>query len=190
MSLLVLMVTAALQAVVVVMSGSVALLGDTIHNVADALTALPLGVAFLLGRRSATRCYTYGYGRAEDLAGLAVVLVIASSSVLAGYESLRRLAHPAHVSHLAFVAVAAVIGFAGNELVARYRITVGRRIGSAALVADGCTPAPTGSPRSPSSSEPPVSRSARGGPTQSSACSSPSRSCWYYVVRHGRSTGG
>ncbi len=136
-SLLVLIVTAAVQAVVVVLSGSVALLGDTIHNVADALTALPLGLAFLVGRRPPTRRYTYGYGRAEDLAGLAVVLVIALSSALAGYESVRRLTHQAHVSQLGLVAVAAVVGFTGNELVARYRITVGRRIGSAALVADG-----------------------------------------------------
>ena len=137
MSLLVLMLTAAVQAVVVVMSGSVALLGDTIHNVADGLTALPLGVAFVLGRRPVTRRYNYGYGRAEDLAGLAVVLVVAASAALAGYESVQRFAHPARVSHLWVVAAAAVIGFAGNEVVARYRIGVGRRIGSAALIADG-----------------------------------------------------
>lgn len=130
-------VTAILQAAVVVVSGSVALLGDTLHNVADALTALPLGLAFLVGRRAATRRYTYGYGRAEDLAGIVVVLVIAGSSVLAGYEATRRLIHPAPVHHLWAVVAAALIGFAGNELVARYRIRVGRRIGSAALVADG-----------------------------------------------------
>jgi cation diffusion facilitator family transporter len=137
MSLLVLTLTGVLQAAVVILSGSVALLADTIHNFADALTALPLGLAFLVGRRPATRRYTYGYGRAEDLAGLAVVLVIAASSALAGYESVRRLAHPARVTHLGVVAAAAVIGFAGNELVARYRINVGRQIGSAALLADG-----------------------------------------------------
>jgi len=118
-------------------SSSVALLGDTLHNVADALTAVPLGIAFVLGRRAATRRYTYGYGRAEDLAGVAIVLVIAASSALAAYEAVQRLFHPATVSHLPYVAAAALIGFAGNELVARYRITVGRRIGSAALVADG-----------------------------------------------------
>ncbi len=136
-SLAVLGATAVLQGVVTALSGSVALLGDTLHNVADALTAIPLGVAFVVGRRPATRRYTYGYGRAEDLAGIAIVLVIAASSALAGYEAVRRLIHPAHVSHLPYVAVAAVIGFAGNEVVARYRIGVGRRIGSAALVADG-----------------------------------------------------
>ncbi|GHJ47887.1 cation efflux system protein [Catellatospora sp. TT07R-123] len=136
-SLLVLGVTAALQAVVVLFSGSVALLGDTLHNVADALTAVPLGIAFVVGRRPANRRYTYGYGRAEDLAGIAIVLTIAVSAVWAGWEAVSRLLHPQEVRHLAYVAAAAVIGFLGNELVARYRITVGRRIGSAALVADG-----------------------------------------------------
>jgi cation diffusion facilitator family transporter len=136
-SLGVLGATAALQAVVALWSGSVGLLGDTLHNVADALTAVPLAIAFLLGRRPANRRYTYGYGRAEDLAGIAIVLVIAASSVLAGYAALRRLWHPAPVHHLLAVALAAVLGFLGNETVARYRIVVGRRIGSAALVADG-----------------------------------------------------
>jgi cation diffusion facilitator family transporter len=129
--------TAVVQAVVVAVSGSVALLGDTLHNAADALTAVPLGIAFVVGRRPPTRRYTYGYGRAEDLAGLVVVALIAASSALAAYEAVNRLVHPHPVASLAAVAVAAVIGFAGNELVARYRIRVGRKIGSAALVADG-----------------------------------------------------
>jgi cation diffusion facilitator family transporter len=136
-SLAVLGATTVIQAVVVAMSGSVALLGDTLHNAADALTAVPLGVAFVLGRRPPTRRYTYGYGRAEDLAGVAIVLVIAASSVLAAYVAIDRLIHPQKVSNLIAVAAAALVGFAGNELVARYRITVGRKIGSAALVADG-----------------------------------------------------
>ena len=136
-SLVVLGVTALAQAVVVVWSGSVALLGDTLHNAADALTAVPLGIAFTVGRRAPTRRYTYGYGRAEDLAGVVIVLFIASSSVLAGYEAIRRLANPQPVDHLWAVAAAGVLGFIGSELVARYRIRVGRRIGSAALVADG-----------------------------------------------------
>jgi cation diffusion facilitator family transporter len=136
-SLLILGVTAAAQAVVVVFSGSVALLGDTLHNVADALTAVPLGIAFLLGRRAATRRYTYGYGRAEDLAGIVIVLTIAGSAAVTGYAAIGRMLHPRDVDHLAWVAAAAVIGFVGNELVARYRMVVGRRIGSAALVADG-----------------------------------------------------
>jgi len=137
LSLLILAVTAAIQAAVVVLSGSVALLGDTLHNVADALTAVPLLIAFRLARRPATKRYTYGYGRAEDLGGLFVVAIITLSSVLAAWEAIDRLIHPRHVTHLWVVAIAAVVGFAGNEIVARYRLRVGRRIGSAALVADG-----------------------------------------------------
>jgi cation diffusion facilitator family transporter len=129
--------TAIAQLTVVLISGSVALLGDTIHNFADALTALPIGIAFLLGRRVATRRYTYGLGRAEDLAGVVVVMIIAASAALAGWQAVDRLLHPQPVQHLWIVAAAGVIGFAGNEIVARYRITVGRLIGSAALVADG-----------------------------------------------------
>src|SRR5438094_3684576 len=136
-SLAVLGATAVLQAVVVAVSGSVALLGDTLHNAADALTAVPLGVAFLVGRRSPTRRYTYGYGRAEDLAGVVIVVFIAASSALAAYAAVTRLAHPRSVSDLLAVAAAALIGFTGNEVVARYRIRVGRKIGSAALVTDG-----------------------------------------------------
>ena len=136
-SLAVLGVTAVIQAIVVAFSGSIALLGDTLHNAADALTAVPLGVAFVIGRRPPNRRYTYGYGRAEDLAGVAIVLVIAASGALAAYEAIDRLAHPHRVSNLLAVAVAALVGFTGNETVARYRIRVGRRIGSAALVADG-----------------------------------------------------
>lgn len=136
-SLLGLGVTACIQAVVVVWSGSIALLGDTLHNVADALTAVPLLVAFTLARRAPTKRLTYGYGRAEDLGGLFVVAMIALSSGLAAYESIQRLVHPQHVSHLWAVAAAAVVGCIGNEVVAQYRIRVGRQIGSAALVADG-----------------------------------------------------
>ncbi|MFD0563370.1 cation diffusion facilitator family transporter [Kitasatospora saccharophila] len=136
-SLLVLGVTAAAQAVVAVLSGSVALLGDTVHNAADALTAVPLGVAFLLGRRAASRGYPYGYGRAEDLAGVAVVLAVAASALVAGWAAVQRLLHPEPVGQLWAVAAAALAGCAGNEWVARYRIATGRRIGSAALVADG-----------------------------------------------------
>ena len=136
-SLAALGVTAGVQAIIVSVTGSVALLGDTLHNVADALTAVPLLIAFWLARRPANDRYTYGYGRAEDLAGLFVVAMIALSSALAAYEAINRLMHPESVSNLWAVAVAGVVGFVGNELVARYRIQVGRRIGSAALVADG-----------------------------------------------------
>ncbi|MGE2832725.1 cation diffusion facilitator family transporter [Mycobacterium sp. SMC-4] len=136
-SLLALGLTAAAQAVVVAVSGSVALLADTVHNLSDALTAIPLWVAFVLGRRAATRRFTYGYGRAEDLAGLFVIAMIALSAAVAAYESIKRLFQPAAIDHVGWVAVAGLIGFIGNELVAVYRIRVGRRIGSAALVADG-----------------------------------------------------
>jgi cation diffusion facilitator family transporter len=136
-SLAVLTTTAAAQAVVVVLSGSVALLSDTLHNVADALTAVPVGIALLIGRRPSTRRFTYGYGRAEDVAGIVVVLVVLGSAVLAGYESVRRLAEPTDVHALGAVAVAGVVGAVGNEIAARVRIRTGRRIGSAALVADG-----------------------------------------------------
>jgi cation diffusion facilitator family transporter len=136
-SLLVLGATALAQLVVVAVSGSAALLADTIHNFSDASTAVPLWVAFVLGRRAATRRYTYGYGRAEDLAGVFIVAMIALSAVVAGYESVHRLLEPRPVANVGAVLAAGVIGFLGNELVAVHRIRVGRRIGSAALVADG-----------------------------------------------------
>ena len=136
-SMTILGITAAAQATVVWISGSVALLGDTVHNLGDALTAIPLAVAFTIGRRPASRRYTYGYGRAEDLAGILIVVVIAASAVFAGAAAVSRLRHPEAMSFPWVVAFAALVGFAGNELVARYRLKVGHRIGSAALVADG-----------------------------------------------------
>ncbi len=137
LSLLILGATAIFQVIVVVLSGSVALLADTVHNAGDALTAIPLAAAFILGRRPATGRLTYGYGRAEDLAGLAVLAVILFSAIYAGYEAVQRLIHPSTPGYLAAVAIAGLVGFAGNEWVAIYRIRSGRRIGSAALVADG-----------------------------------------------------
>jgi len=136
-SLIGLGITAILQAVVVIISGSIALLGDTLHNVADALTAVPLLIAFTLARRAPTKKYTYGYGRAEDIGGLFVIAMMLLSSVLAAYEAIYRLLHPQQVHYLWAVAAAGLVGFLGNEIVARYRIRVGRQIGSAALVADG-----------------------------------------------------
>ncbi len=136
-SLAALLLTAVFQLVVVIASGSVGLLSDTLHNFADALTSLPIWFAFILGRRLPTRRFSYGFGRAEDLAGLIVLLFIAVSSVVAAYEAIDRLLHPAEVTLLWAVALAGVVGFVGNELVARYRIKVGREIGSGALVADG-----------------------------------------------------
>ncbi len=136
-SLLVLGLTAIAQIVVVIVSGSVALAADTIHNFSDALTAVPLWIAFALGTKAATRRYTYGFGRAEDLAGLFVVAMITLSAIVAGYEAVMRLTNPQRIEHVGWVALAGLIGFIGNEWVALYRIKVGRRIGSAALVADG-----------------------------------------------------
>jgi cation diffusion facilitator family transporter len=107
------------------------------HNASDALIAIPLAVAFIIGRRPPNRRYTYGYGRAEDLAGIVIVLMITLSSVLVAWEAISKLIHPHRATALAAVAGAALAGFAGNEVVARYRMRVGRRIGSAALVADG-----------------------------------------------------
>src|ERR1700758_57849 len=136
-SLVVLGLTAAAQLGVVMVSGSVALAADTVHNFSDALTAAPLWIAFVLGTRAATRRYTYGFGRAEDLAGLFIIATITMSAVVAGYQAIMRLTHPEPIGHIAWVALAGLIGFVGNEWVALYRMRVGRRVGSAALVADG-----------------------------------------------------
>jgi cation diffusion facilitator family transporter len=136
-SLLVLGITAITQIVIVAISASIALAADTIHNFSDALTAIPLWIAFALSTKAASRRYTYGYGRAEDLAGMFVVAMITLSAIIAGYEAVGRLIHPRPVEHLGWVALAGLVGFIGNEWVALYRIRIGRRIGSAALVADG-----------------------------------------------------
>ncbi len=136
-SLIVLAATAIFQVIVVVFSGSIALLADTIHNIADAATAIPLWIAFALARRQPSRRFTYGYGRVEDVAGVVIVLTILFSALLAGYESIHRLRNPQPIDHLWAVVLAAIIGFAGNEAVAILRIRVGKQINSAALVADG-----------------------------------------------------
>jgi cation diffusion facilitator family transporter len=135
--LLALLATAIFQVVIVAMSGSVALLADTVHNFSDALTAIPLWVAFTLTRRKPNRRYTYGYGRAEDLAGVIIVLMIFGSSLIVFYESIQKILHPQPLENLEWVAFAAIIGFMGNEAVAVFRLRVGSEIGSAALVADG-----------------------------------------------------
>jgi cation diffusion facilitator family transporter len=136
-SFVLLIATAALQAMVVIVSGSIALLADTIHNVGDAGTAIPLWIAFVLARRKPSPRFPYGLGRVEDLAGVAVVLIILASALVAGYEAIDRLLHPQTIHGLGWVALAGVIGFLGNEAVAVFRIRVGRQIDSAALIADG-----------------------------------------------------
>jgi cation diffusion facilitator family transporter len=136
-SLFILGTTAVAQLAVVLVSGSVGLLADTIHNFSDALTAVPLWIAFAIGSRAATRRYTFGYRRAEDLAGLFVLLMIGASAVLAACESISRLIDPQPMTNIPIVLVAGFLGFLGNEAVALYRIRVGRSIGSVALIADG-----------------------------------------------------
>jgi len=129
--------TALFQVLIVYWSGSMALLAETIHNFGDAATAVPLWVAFRLARLKPSKRFSYGYGRVEDLAGVAVVLVILFSGMVAGYESIQRLVHPKAVEKLGAVAAASLIGFLGNEVVALIRIGVGKQIHSAALIADG-----------------------------------------------------
>jgi cation diffusion facilitator family transporter len=136
-SFVILAATATLQIAVVAISGSVALLADAIHNVADATTAIPLWIAFVLARRKPTRTFTYGLGRVEDLAGIVIVMIILFSALVAGYEALGRLIHPLPVTNLGWLAAAGIVGFLGNEAVAIFRIRVGREISSAALIADG-----------------------------------------------------
>ena len=132
-----LLITALIQVVVVWLSGSVALLADTIHNFGDAATAIPLWVAFALSRWKPNKRFTYGYGRVEDLAGVAIVLMIALSAIVAGYESVQRFLHPQPIGYLWAVVGASIIGFIGNEAAALLRIKVGKQIESAALIADG-----------------------------------------------------
>ena len=132
-----LFVTALFQVVIVLISGSVALLADTIHNIGDAATAVPLWIAFRLAQKKPNNRFTYGYGRVEDLAGVLIVLIILFSACIAAYESIDRFLHPQPVTHLGWVIAASVIGFLGNEAVALFRIRVGKEIGSAALIADG-----------------------------------------------------
>ena len=132
-----LLLTALLQAAVVAVTSSVALLADTIHNFGDAATAVPLWIAFVMARRKPSRRFSYGYGRVEDLAGIVIVLIMFASGLMATYESISRLFQPHEIYHLSAVALASLLGFTGNELVARLRIRVGKEISSAALVADG-----------------------------------------------------
>ena len=125
-SLAVLGAAAAVQLAIFVMTGSVALLADLIHNFGDALTAVPLGIAFFL------RSF-----RGEKIAGLFVVLAIFVSACVALYETILRFIHPHHLTHLWVLAAAGVVGFVGNEIAARVRLRAGRRLSSPALVADG-----------------------------------------------------
>jgi cation diffusion facilitator family transporter len=136
-ALLILGLTTVLQVLIYMASGSVALLADTVHNLGDALNSIPLWVAYVLARRSPTRRFTYGLGRAEDVSGLIIVISIVFSAGYILWEAIARLLNPQPLTNLGWMAVAAIIGFAGNELVAVMQIRVGRKIGSEAMVADG-----------------------------------------------------
>jgi len=136
-SLVGLLITALFQVLIVAISGSVALLADTIHNFGDASTAIPLWIAFRIVRMKPTKRFSYGFGRVEDLAGVIIVIVILFSAIVAGYESIQRLFNPQPVTNLWAVVIASILGFLGNELVAIFRLRVGKEIHSAALIADG-----------------------------------------------------
>ena len=131
------MITFLIQVIIVIYTGSVALLADTIHNLGDAVTAIPLGIAFLFALRKPSKIFTHGFGRVEDLAGVIIVLIILFSAIVAGYQAVDRIIHPLPIHNIWAVIVASIIGFIGNEGVAIFRIKVGKEIGSAALVADG-----------------------------------------------------
>lgn len=130
-------VTAVLQIIIVALSGSVGLLADTVHNLGHLVTTIPLIIAFQLGRREATRRYNYGFGRAEDVAGLFIGGVVALSAAVIIWESITAISDSQEMTNLGWVMAAALVGAAGNEIVASYRIRAGKRIGSAALVAEG-----------------------------------------------------
>jgi cation diffusion facilitator family transporter len=130
--------TAAVEFALVAASGSVALLADGLHNLGDVFTTVTLWVAFVVGRRQPDRGYTFGFARAEDVAGVLVVLAIAASAVVAAWESLARLTgDAAALRNPGWALAAAMVGVAGNEAVARYKLEVGRRINSVPLEADG-----------------------------------------------------
>ena len=136
-ALIALGLTTALQVVIYIASGSVALLADTVHNLGDALNSIPLLFAFYIARRAANKRFTYGYGRLEDIAGVFIVISIGFSAAYILYESIQRLLNPLPLQNLEWIALASLVGFVGNELVAIMQIRVGRRIGSDAMIADG-----------------------------------------------------
>jgi len=136
-SSLILFIGSLFQLVVVLLSGSVSLLSDTIHNFGDGATAIPLSIAFILGRKKPTARFNYGYGKAEDLAGVTILFFMLASAIYAAYVSINRLFHPYTPTHLWVVAIASLVGFGINEGAALFRIRVGREIKSEALIADG-----------------------------------------------------
>lgn len=132
-----LLLTSLFQIFIVWISGSVALLADTLHNIGDGLNSIPLLIALYLARKVATRRYTYGFGKAEDVAGIFIVISIAVSAIIVFWESIQKFINLEPMTDLGWVAAAAIIGFLGNEFVAALEIRTGRKIGSAAMVTDG-----------------------------------------------------
>lgn len=129
-------VTGLAELLLALVTGSVGLLGDAIHNLSDVSTSAVVFLGFRLSRRPATDKYPYGLERAEDLAGVGIAVVIWASAAFAGFESIRKLVEHGHTAHVAAGIVGAVLGIAGNQVVARYKLTVGKRINSATLIAD------------------------------------------------------
>jgi cation diffusion facilitator family transporter len=128
--------TGLIELLLAVLTGSVGLLGDAIHNLSDVSTSAVVFLGYWLSRRPPTERYPYGLERAEDLARIGIAVVIWASAAFAGYESVRKLIEHGTTSHLGWGIAGAGIGVAGNQVVARYKLVVGRRINSATLVAD------------------------------------------------------
>ncbi len=130
-------IVAAIQCAIAGIGGSAGLFADALHNLGDVLTTVALWIAFVISNRAANQRYTYGYHRAEDLAGIFIVLVIIASAVAGAWESIQKLSSGSAPTHLLLSMAAAVVGFVGNEILAWYKISVGKRINSVPLVADG-----------------------------------------------------
>ena len=132
-----LVLTAVVEGAITILSGSTALLADTVHSLSNAFTTLPLWIAFSLARKKPTQQFPYGFHRAEDVAGILIVMFIAISAALVGYESVRKLFESQEVRNIPWAMAAGAVGFIANEAIAQYRIKVGREVGSAALIVDG-----------------------------------------------------
>src|SRR3984885_1810307 len=129
-------VTGLAELLVAVLTGSVGLLGDAIHNLSDVSTSAVVFLGFRLSRRPPTEKYPYGLERAEDLAGIGIAVVIWASAAFAGFESIRKLIEHGHTHYVGAGIAGAVLGIIGNQVVARYKLVVGKRINSATLIAD------------------------------------------------------
>lgn len=128
--------TGLIELAIALVSGSVALLGDALHNLSDVSTSAVVFIGFRASRKRATERYPYGFERAEDVAGVGIAVVIWASAVFAGVESIRKLLEHGHTTHLGIGVIAAAVGILGNQVVARYKLVIGRRINSATLIAD------------------------------------------------------